>query len=180
MAAGDGGGGERGTSRTTGESGESGESPRPGSGGVLIVGYGNALRSDDGLGWHAAARLAEDPRLAGGHVLWQHQLTPELAVDIGNASLVILIDASDGEEPGAISVRRLDPTPAAGSAWTHHIEPAELVALARELWSASPPVFVVSVGAASLEVGDRLSPVVERALPAVVEAVVALVAEHGH
>ena len=42
------------------------------------------------------------------------------------------------------------------------------------------PVFVVSVGAASLEVGDRLSPAVERALPAVVEAVVALVAEHGH
>jgi hydrogenase maturation protease len=113
-------------------------------------------------------------------VAWQHQLTPELAVDIGKSSLVILIDASDGDEPGAISVRRLDPRPAGGSAWTHHIEPAELVALARELWSASPPVFVVSVGAASLEVGDRLSPAVERALPAVVEAVVALVAEHGH
>jgi hydrogenase maturation protease len=176
MAAGDGGGGERGTSRSAGESGEP---PRPGFGGVLIVGYGNALRSDDGLGWHAAARLAEDPRLAGAHVLWQHQLTPELAVDIGKSSLVILIDASDGEEPGAISVRRLVPTPAGGSAWTHHIEPAELVALARELWSASPPVFVVSVGVASLEVGDRLSPAVERALPAVVEAVVALVAEHG-
>jgi len=177
MAAGDGGGGERGTSRNTGESGES---PRPASGGALIVGYGNALRSDDGLGWHAAARLAEDPRLAGAHVVWQHQLTPELAVDVSNASLVVLIDASDGEEAGAISVRRLDPTLAAGSAWSHHLEPAELVALARELWGASPPVFVVSVGVASLDVGDSLSPAVERALPAVVEAVVAIVAEHGH
>jgi Ni,Fe-hydrogenase maturation factor len=48
------------------------------------------------------------------------------------------------------------------------------------LWGASPPVFVVSVGAGSLEVGDRLSPAVEGALPAVVEAVVAIVAEHGH
>jgi Ni,Fe-hydrogenase maturation factor len=38
---------------------------------------------------------------------------------------------------------------------------------------------VVSVGAASLEVGDELSPAVERALPAVVDTVVAIVAEHG-
>ena len=36
------------------------------TGGVLVVGYGNALRTDDGLGWHAAERLADDPRLARG------------------------------------------------------------------------------------------------------------------
>lgn len=155
--------------------------PASRDGGVtLIIGYGNTLRSDDGLGWHAAARLAEDPRLRRAQVLWQHQLTPELAVDVSEASLVVLVDISVGDEAGAISVRRLDPTPGAESAWSHHIEPAALVALARELWSASPPVYVVSVGAASLDVGDRLSPAVERALPAVVDAVVAIVAKHDH
>jgi hydrogenase maturation protease len=153
-----------------------------GGGGVLIVGYGNALRTDDGLGWHAAARLSDDPRLRGTQVLWQHQLAPELAVDVSKASLVILIDVSVEEEPGAISVRRLDAAgggPDAGSAWSHHVEPGALVALARKLWGASPPVFVVSVGAASLDVGDRLSPAVEAALPGVVEAVVEIVAEHS-
>ena len=148
------------------------------AGGALIICYGNALRSDDGVGWHAAARLAEDPRLGGAKVIWQHQLTPELAIDVSKASLVVLVDASAGDEAGAVATQRLDPTPAAGSAWSHHLGPTELVALASELWSASPPVFVVSVGAANLDVGDRLSPIVERALPAVVDAVVTLVAAH--
>jgi hydrogenase maturation protease len=149
-----------------------------GAGGILIVGYGNTLRRDDGLGWQAAKRVADDPRLRGARVLWQHQLTPELAVDFSNALLVVLIDISEGDEAGAISVRRVDPTSAAGSAWTHHLEPAALVAMARDLWNASPAVFVVSVGAATLEVGDGLSSVVEGALPAVVDAVAEIVAAH--
>jgi hydrogenase maturation protease len=161
------------------DAGEPGPEASRDSGGALIICYGNALRSDDGLGWHVAARLAEDPRLGGAKVIWQHQLTPELAVDVSKASLVVLVDASAGHEAGAVSTQRLDPTPAAESAWSHHLGPAELVALASELWSASPPVFVVSVGAANLDVGDRLSPAVERALPAVIDAVVTLVAAHG-
>jgi len=150
-----------------------------GAGGILIIGYGNTLRRDDGLGRRAAERVADDPRLRGARVLWQHQLTPELAVDFSDASLVVLIDVSEADEAGAISVRRVDPTSAAGSAWTHHLEPAALVAMARDLWNATPAVFVVSVGAASLEVGDGLSSVVEGALPAVVDAVAEIVAAHG-
>ena len=45
--------------------------------GVLVVGYGNALRTDDGVGWHAAERLADDPRLADATVIAVHQLTPD-------------------------------------------------------------------------------------------------------
>jgi len=150
----------------------------PGAAGTLIVGYGNSLRSDDGLGWHVVARLAQDARLRGANVLWRHQLTPELAHDVGQASLVVLVDVSVEQEPGVVSVRRLEATSSAGSAWSHHLEPESLVALARELWNASPDVFVVSVGAGSLEVGERLSPAVEAALPKVVETVISLVTEH--
>ena len=62
--------------------------------GVLVVGYGNPLRSDDGIGWHAADLLATDPRLAGAQVLTHHQLAPELAEDISRASLVVLVSAA--------------------------------------------------------------------------------------
>ena len=47
--------------------------------GVLVVGYGNSLRGDDGIGWHAARLLTDDPRLTGARVLTHHQLAPELA-----------------------------------------------------------------------------------------------------
>lgn len=145
---------------------------------TLIIGYGNPLRGDDGLGSDAAALLAEDPRLRGAQVLVRHQLTPELASDFADASLVILIDVNVLDEAGAVSVRRLDQAPSSGSGSSHHASPADLAALARELWGASPAVFIVSVGAASLEVGEGLSSPVQKALLAVVEVVVAIVEEH--
>ena len=145
----------------------------------LIVGYGNPLRSDDGLGPLAAALLADDPRLRGARVLQRHQLTPELAADVAEASLVILIDVNIVDESGVVSVRRLDETAGSGSGSSHHAAPEDLIALARALWDASPAVFIVSVGAASLEVGEDLSPPLLRALPAVVDAVATIVAEHG-
>src|SRR5580704_15594719 len=46
---------------------------------TLVIGYGNPLRSDDALGWHASRLLAQ--ALAGQEVdvITCHQLTPELA-----------------------------------------------------------------------------------------------------
>ena len=145
------------------------------AGPVLVIGYGNPLRSDDGVGPAVAARLAGDARLEGVDIRIEHQLTPELALDASGASLLVLIDAAAGGRSGQVSVHRLEPDADPGTAWTHHLDPSGLVGLARELFGTAPPVVVVSVGPASLEVGERLSPVVvaavERAADAVVQAV---------
>jgi hydrogenase maturation protease len=150
-------------------------------GGVLVVGYGNPLRTDDGVGPAVAARLAGDPRLAGAEVRSAHQLTPELALDASAASLLVLVDASADVPAGDVTVTRLDPEAAvseAGEAMTHHLDPAGLVGLARELWGSAPEVVLVSVGVSSLEVGDRLSPVVEGAVQHATDAVAAIVEAH--
>ncbi len=184
------------------------DAPGSPAGGVLVIGYGNALRSDDGVGWHAAALLADDPRLAGAEVLALHQLSPELALDMSRASLVILVDAGVDDPPGTIAVLRpagagggsaagdgsaagsgADGGSAAGpgggsgagggpGATSHHVDPGVLLALARDLFGTAPEAIVVRVGTASMEVGETLSPAVAAALPAVVDAVAELVAEH--
>jgi hydrogenase maturation protease len=151
--------------------------------GVLVIGYGNRLRSDDGVGWHAADLLAGDPRLAGGEVLALHQLAPELALDMSRASLVILVDASVDDPPGAITVRSLGTGKPGGrvpgpGAVSHHVDPGVLLALARDLYGAAPEAYVVSVGTANMEVGAALSPTVAGALPAIADAVADLVAAH--
>jgi hydrogenase maturation protease len=143
--------------------------------GVLVVGYGNSLRGDDGIGWYAAGRLASDPRLAGARVLARHQLVPELAVDVSRASLVVLVDASVEGDPGSVRVRKLEPRPAAPAAWTHHLDPEALAWLAEALYGATPPMLLVSVTAGSFAQGDGLSSTLERALPEVVEVVAGVV-----
>lgn len=150
------------------------------TGGVLVIGYGNALRTDDGVGPAVAERLADDPRFRGVDVRAVHQLTPELAFDASGASLLVLVDAAADLPPGEVTVWRLDTGAVAGEVMTHHLDPAGLVGLARELWGTAPPVVLVSVGVSSLELGDTLTPDVEEAIPRAADAVAAIIEEHGH
>ena len=160
------------------------DAPGDAAGGVLVIGYGNALRSDDGVGWHAAGLLADDTRLAGVRVVASHQLTPELALDMSRASLVILVDASEEGPPGAITVRPLEgenvsTAGGGGGATSHHVGPGVLLALARDLYGAAPDAFVVHVGVVDMDAGESLSPVVAAALPGVADVVVDLIAAHS-
>jgi hydrogenase maturation protease len=148
------------------------------AGPVLVIGYGNPLRSDDGVGPAVVARLAGDPRLATADIRSEHQLTPELALDASGASLLVLVDAGAAEVPGQVTVRRLEPAADPATAWTHHVDPSALVGLARELWGAAPPVVVVSGGPASLELGEQLSPVVAAAVERAADAVMQVVEAH--
>jgi hydrogenase maturation protease len=149
------------------------------SGPVMVVGYGNSLRSDDGVGPAVVARLAGDPRMAGVIIRSEHQLTPELAADASGASLLVLVDAGTDEAPGEVSVRRLEPSlDVSETAWTHHLDPSALVGLARELWGSAPPVVLVSIGPASLEVGEGLSEVVVPAVTRAADLVATVVEAH--
>jgi hydrogenase maturation protease len=147
--------------------------------GVLVIGYGNPLRGDDGIGCHAAALLAADPRLEGAMVLTSHQLTPELAQDITRASLVVLVDASvTGGAPGSVAVRSIQPRRDSPPSWSHHLDPAALAGLAHALYGHVPPMVLVSVTGGAFTDGDRLSPAVQRVLPEVVERIARVVQEH--
>jgi hydrogenase maturation protease len=147
--------------------------------GVLVVGYGNPLRGDDGAGCSAAGLLATDPRLEGAQILARHQLTPELAADIAGASLVVLVDASlDGGVPGAVAVRSIQPRRDSPLSWSHHLDPAGLAGLAGALYDHVPPMVLISVTGAAFTDSDRLSPAIQRVLPEVVERVVRVVEEH--
>jgi hydrogenase maturation protease len=143
--------------------------------GILVVGYGNPLRGDDGVGWHAAELLASDPRLAGARVLAHHQLVPELAADISRASLVVLVDAAADGDAGSVSVRRIQPCRTDPATWSHHLAPESLAGLAIDLYGAVPPIVLVSVAAGSFAEGDRLSGALKRALPEVVEVVAGII-----
>lgn len=147
----------------------------------LVVCYGNLLRGDDGVAWRVADRLAADPRLGHVDVLARHQLTPELAADLSRATRVVFVDACVSSEPGAV-VRSAVPVRGGSdhlARWSHHLTPEALAGLAAVVYGRVLPVDVVTVGGVSFAAGERLSPAVERALPATVEAVAALLTGCG-
>lgn len=165
-----------------------GDAGTAGSRSVLVIGFGNTLRRDDGVGVRAAELLASDPRLPGDgvEVRAAYQLLPEMALDIGAVSLVVFVDADARALPGSIEVRPIEvDAPVADAdargdpgASSHHVGGGELVALAAELTGHRPEAVHVGIGIADTELGEGLTPAVEGALPRVVEVVVRLVAQH--
>ena len=135
---------------------------------VLLIGYGNPLRSDDGIGWHAAQAFLGEWPSAQVRVESAHQLLPEMADWIGDAGFVIFIDACWDSVPGRIRSRRVHPEAAPSASMTHHFLPQGLLADARHLFHHAPEAVLVSIGGASFEHGEVLTDPIASALPALV------------
>jgi hydrogenase maturation protease len=142
---------------------------------TLIIGYGNPLRGDDGLGWRAAERLTAILHESKARVIACHQLTPELAEPISRADLVIFIDAEETEPAGKLFCRRISTRAAPLVAFSHHLTPAALLICARELYGACPEAITFSVSGQNFACSEELSPGVAAVLPRLTERVCRLV-----
>ena len=137
---------------------------------ILVIGYGNLLRGDDGIGQRAASILQEQCWQQDVTVLAREQLTPELMEPISQADLVIFIDASVNVAPGVVTHHNLTPS-ASSDSFTHTLNPETLLAGAQSLYGKSAEGALFSVGVESLEMGENFSPAVTSALPGLLELV---------
>ena len=130
---------------------------------TLIVGYGNALRGDDGAGYLAAELLRDriqDPEI---EILSQHQLLPELMEPISRAAHVIFIDASVSGRAGKVHRIPLRPAPACAR-FTHHATPESLLAGAQSLYGHTPEATLYTIPGRFFETGQELTASVRRAV----------------
>jgi hydrogenase maturation protease len=111
---------------------------------LLIIGYGNPLRGDDGFGYHAAERLRDLIQEPEIEILALHQLTPELMDPLSRADSAIFIDACIGGIPGEIQERTLDPNLPASARFTHHLTPEMLLAGAASLYGRAPESVLIT------------------------------------
>jgi hydrogenase maturation protease len=128
--------------------------PKSGVVEILVIGYGNDLRSDDGAGRVVASRIeaADHP---GVIVRSQSQLTPELALDITRTDVVVFVDANVGCDE--MTIRPARPGEPGSQSMSHQTDPAALLLLARDLGRVPSDVYVVSIPAGNLELGFELS-----------------------
>lgn len=123
---------------------------------ILLIGYGNPGRLDDGLG-PAVAAAVEEWNIPHVTVDSDYQLTVEDAGDIAQHDIVIFADASvNGKEP--YFVERVTPK-AAVSFSSHSVEPEVLIDMAHNLFDASTRGYILGIrGYEFNEFGERLSP----------------------
>ncbi len=128
----------------------------------LMIGYGNPLRADDGLGPILAEVLGE-----GWEIITSTQLLPELAEPISRAKRVVFLDASVGDIPGDVTCTVIQPQAAEG-AFTHNVTPASLLAASLALYETAPKAILIGVTGASFEYSTELSPAIAALLPDII------------
>jgi hydrogenase maturation protease len=124
---------------------------------LLVIGYGNTLFGDDGLGQLIAQHVA-DWAVPGVLALARHELTPELAADIAAADEVIFVDAALHTD-GVVFVP-LGPAPREREGIEHALTPAALLALAQAAYAHAPRhAWQLLVPARDFTLGGSLSEV---------------------
>ena len=111
----------------------------------LIIGYGNPIRGDDGVGPYVAAQL-------GGIAV--HQLVPEMAEQIAKVGIVIFVDANCSLPPGEVEVLPVEEE----AMLTHKSTPGALLKLAREVYGQAPKATLIGIGVTSFDLGNQLTP----------------------
>jgi hydrogenase maturation protease len=144
-------------------------------GGVLVIGIGNPLRGDDGLGWHAAERVQKEFSASEVRVIRCHQLTPELATNVAEADRVIFIDVADADPPGGVFVHEVVSASRAPAALTHNLNPSGLLEYTRTLYGATPNAFLIGINGESFEYSEQLSAPLMAALPLLMRQLKALI-----
>lgn len=147
----------------------------------LVIGLGNPLMGDEGVGWHAVQALA--PCLPPDtEALWGGTDLLRLAGAIEGRTRVILVDALlDPGEPGVVSVFHGLAGLDEHTGHAHHLSLAESLRLLRLDSPAldSTRFTLVAISVASSSFGAELSPPLAAALPQAVDCVLRELASHG-
>ena len=138
---------------------------------TLVIGYGNADRQDDGVGWHIVKDLAErlgcevpdDPGMPieveskTVDLVFILQIFPELAETISHYRRVCFVDAHTADIAEEISWIELSPE-YEKSPLTHHMSPRTVLSISATIYDKVPEALLVSVRGFSFQFERELSP----------------------
>lgn len=146
----------------------------------LVLGVGNVLLGDEGVGVAVARRLeaaqaAGDTRIpTGTRIVDGGTLGLDLLPLLADSDAVVIIDAVDlGRDPGTVVVLRDGAVEAtlAGHLSPHQVGVGDLVAAARLLGEVPARLSLVGIQPAAIEVRLDLSPAVAAAVDVAVDRV---------
>jgi hydrogenase maturation protease len=143
---------------------------------IVVIGVGNVIRSDDGVGVHAARLLQLDSRVpAGIKVLDGGTMGPELVSFACDASHLLLLDAmNSGALPGTLGrMNGSDLLATRHGSSVHQLAVGELISALFLIASRRQEILLFGVQPANVDWGATLSAEVQAALGSLVDAAVA-------
>jgi hydrogenase maturation protease len=136
---------------------------------VLLIGYGNALRSDDAAGLKVSDAISSW-RFVNVSTYCVHQLTPELAEILAKVDIAIFVDAYLATVEQGVRMCPIELT-YTNVTMGHSSNPSHLLALTQALYGYSPQGWWVIVPGVNFELGESLSPVAQQGVKIALEKI---------
>jgi hydrogenase maturation protease len=121
---------------------------------ICIIGIGNTLMGDDGIGAYICAAL-ERYGFPGVEVRTAHQLQTEWIFELARFGQVVIVDASLGEEP--FTFRPLQGVGASSANISHHLDPSLIFGLLTLLEGRQVRFMICAVAGRDFGFGEGLS-----------------------
>lgn len=122
---------------------------------ILLIGYGNTLRSDDGVGWYIADKI-EAMLNEKIDIIKAEQITVEMTEDIRDRKLVIFVDAHVSDEEDWLRTEEILPDLKFGMT-AHIFTPNALLALCEKIYNKYPKAYIFSIKGINYDFGEILS-----------------------
>jgi hydrogenase maturation protease len=129
----------------------------------FVIGIGNDMRGDDGVGPRVVNAI---PSRADLETMTVHQLVPELAEMIQHAQRVLFVDAS---MEGQLRLQQLEASAHRGLG--HACSPAGLLGWTKLAYEQVPESWLLSIPGFVFEFGETLSPRTTAYLPEALERI---------
>ena len=150
---------------------------------ILLLGYGNPDREDDGVAWHILRALAvkmglpapdsyeddfpENPLVDFAFYL---QLTPEMAEDISAYEYVCFVDAHTGNIPEEVRLIEAE-SDFQKSPFTHHLTAQSLISICETIYHRKPDAALLSVRGYKFLFSRELSEETTKLVPQAIELI---------
>lgn len=136
---------------------------------LLIIGYGNPDRQDDGVAWHILRAITlklglpapdtyedEFPECGQIDFAFYLQLTPEMAEDLHAYEHVCFVDAHTGNISEPVRLIEVE-SEFQASPFTHHLTPQSLLSFCETLYRTKPEAALLSVRGYHFGLSQQLS-----------------------
>jgi len=164
---------------------------------ILLIGYGNPDRQDDGIAWHILQAMTiklglrvplsyedefpstqNDSSINDGlDFAFYLQLTPEMAEEISAYEQVCFIDAHTGDIPEPVRLIEVQ-SEFQRSPFTHHLTAQSLLAMCETIYTKKPRAALLSVRGYHFGFARELSEQSQALVPAAVRLIEAWI-QHG-
>lgn len=128
---------------------------------IIIIGYGNCLRNDDGLGPAIVDEICRQKSDSCENLNFRviPQLDVSMAFDLSMSSLAIFVDARDDDDETLVKVAEILPPLDTGNLYhtTHTMKISDLLGITQSVYGKCPRCFAVMPKGFDFQMGTDFS-----------------------